>query len=50
MRGKINEPSFLKYTAEYLSRFFQISLEEFEYITDNNFFNLFNKAKKDNCL
>ena len=50
MRGKINEPSFVKYTAEYLSNFFNISLKEFEIITDNNFFNLFTKAKRDNYL
>tara|TARA_B100000989_G_C19386360_1_gene403822 strand:- start:23 stop:805 length:783 start_codon:yes stop_codon:yes gene_type:complete len=50
MRGKINEPSYVKYTAEYLSSFFNISLEEFEKITDNNFFNLFTRAKRDNYL
>tara|TARA_B100001250_G_C19780092_1_gene781475 strand:+ start:790 stop:1575 length:786 start_codon:yes stop_codon:yes gene_type:complete len=49
-RGKVNEPSFVKYTAEYLSNFFKLSLEEFEKITDNNFFNLFTKAKRDNYL
>ena len=50
LRGKLNEPSFVKYTAEYLSKFFQLSFEEFEKITDNNFFNLFTKAKRDNYL
>ena len=50
MRGKINQPSYVKYTAEYLSNFFQLSLEEFEKITDNNFFNLFTRAKRDNYL
>ena len=50
MRGKINEPSFVKYTAEYLAKFFELSFEEFEKITDNNFFNLFTKAKRDNYL
>ena len=50
MRGKVNEPSFVKYTAEYLANFFKLSLEEFEKITDNNFFNLFTKAKRDNYL
>ena len=49
-RGKVNEPSFVKYTAEYLAKFFKLSLEEFEKITDNNFFNLFTKAKRDNYL
>ncbi len=50
MRGKVNEPSFVKYTGEYLSNFFNVSFEEFEKITDNNFFNLFTKAKRDNYL
>ena len=50
MRGKVNEPSYVKYTAKYLSNFFQLSLEDFENITDNNFFNLFTKAKRDNYL
>ncbi|MDA9749179.1 TatD family hydrolase, partial [Pelagibacteraceae bacterium] len=50
MRGKVNEPSFVKYTAEYLAKFFKLSLGEFEKITDDNFFNLFTKAKRDNYL
>ena len=50
MRGKVNEPSYVKYTAEYLAKFFKLSFEEFEKITDNNFFNLFTKAKRDNYL
>ena len=25
MRGKVNEPSFVKYTAEYLAKFFNLS-------------------------
>ncbi len=50
MRGKLNEPSFVRYTAKYLSDFFNIPLDEFEKITDNNFFNLFTKAKRDNYL
>tara|TARA_B100000674_G_C37763134_1_gene878918 strand:+ start:104 stop:877 length:774 start_codon:yes stop_codon:yes gene_type:complete len=48
LRGKTNEPSYVKYTAQYLSKFFKLSLDDFEKITDNNFFNLFTKAKKDN--
>ena len=49
-RGKNNEPSFIKYTAEFLSNFYNLSLSEFENITDNNFFKLFNKTKRDNHL
>ncbi len=50
LRGKVNEPSYIKYTAEYLSKFYQIKFSEFEKITDDNFFKLFSKAKKDNQL
>ncbi len=50
MRGKSNEPSYIKYTAEYLSKFYNLDFNEFEKITDNNFFKLFNKTKRDNQL
>ncbi len=50
MRGKSNEPSFIKYTAQYLSEFYNIDFLEFEKITNNNFFKLFNKSKRDNHL
>ena len=43
-RGKVNEPSFVKHVAEYLSIFFKLSLEELVSITDNNFYKLFSKA------
>ena len=48
MRGKLNEPSNVKYTAKYLSNFFNISLSELVNITDNNFYKLFSKAKRYN--
>ena len=44
MRGKTNEPSFVRYTGEFLSKLFDISFFEFEKITDNNFYKLFSKA------
>ena len=44
MRGKTNEPSFIRHTGEFLSKLYDISLLEFEKITDNNFYNLFSKA------
>jgi len=50
MRGKINEPSYIKYTGEYLSKFFNLEFKNFENITNNNFFKLFTKVKKDNHL
>ena len=48
MRGKINEPSFVKYTAQYLADFFSIQYDEFIKLTDNNFYKLFSKAKRYN--
>ena len=48
MRGKDNEPSFVKYTADYLANFYSINLDEFIQLTDNNFYKLFSKVKKDN--
>ncbi len=50
MRGKSNEPSYLRHTAEYLSNFYNLKLTEFELITDDNFFNLFKKTKRENRL
>ena len=43
-RGKINEPSYVKYISEYLSNFYNIPQNEFNEITDNNFYKLFSKA------
>jgi len=48
MRGKNNEPSFVKFTADYLADFYSIEREEFFKLTDNNFYKLFSRAKKDN--
>ena len=50
MRGKINEPSFIKFTFEYLSNFFNIPINELIKLTDNNFYKLFSKAKRDNVF
>jgi len=47
MRGKDNEPSFVKFTAEYLANFYSIKKDEFVKLTDNNFYKLFSRAKKD---
>ena len=47
MRGKQNEPSYIKYTAQYLSQFYEINYKEFIELTDNNFFKLFKKVNKD---
>ena len=43
MRGKKNEPSFLPYTLEYLSRIKKIDKYELDRITTNNFNKLFFK-------
>ena len=48
MRGKVNEPSYVLYTAEYLANFFSMKKEDFFQLTDNNFYKLFSRAKKDN--
>ena len=48
MRGKENEPSFVRYTAEYLADFYSMTLNEFIKLTDNNFYKLFSRVKKDN--
>ena len=37
MRGKTNEPSYIKYIIEYLSEFFSLSPIELSEITDKNF-------------
>ncbi len=42
MRGKKNEPSYIKYTLEKLSTIKEISSEELGAITTNNFNKLFN--------
>ena len=41
MRGKKNEPSYVKYTLEKLSQLKSINFNELEQITNNNFENLF---------
>ena len=48
MRGKTNEPSFVKFTADYLANFYSIKNESFYKLTDNNFYKLFSRAKEDN--
>ena len=41
MRGKKNEPSFIKYTLEKLSELRSMTFDELENITNNNFERLF---------
>ena len=48
MRGKSNEPSYVKYIGEFLAEFYSLKKEDFFKLTDNNFYKLFSKAKKDN--
>ncbi len=47
MRGKDNEPSYVKFTADYLADFYSIQQEDFYKLTDNNFYKLFSRAKED---
>lgn len=44
MRGKSNEPGYVRYTAEYLAAMRGITLETLATQTTDNFFNLFNGA------
>ena len=44
LRGKRNEPAFVKHIGTYLSNFYNLSINEFIQITDNNFYKLFSKA------
>ena len=48
MRGKDNEPSFVKFTADYLAEFYSINIDKFVKLTNNNFYKLFSRVKKDN--
>ena len=48
MRGKSNEPSFVKYTGEFLAEFYSMTKEKFFELTDNNFYKLFSRVKRDN--
>lgn len=43
-RGRRNEPSFVRYTAERLAQLKDISFDELAQITSDNFFRLFRKA------
>ena len=44
LRGKLNEPSNIKYVARYLSEFYKIPLNILIKNTDDNFYKLFSKA------
>ncbi|MDH5723046.1 MAG: TatD family hydrolase [Alphaproteobacteria bacterium] len=45
-RGKTNEPAYVAKTGEYLAEFYGLEPQEFAKITTENFFRLFNKAKR----
>lgn len=45
VRGQINEPAYMRYTAEFVAKLRQQSLETIAQITTSNFFTLFDKAK-----
>lgn len=46
MRGKANEPSFVKHTAEFLAQHFDVSFEDLAKVTTDNFFDLFGKTER----
>jgi TatD DNase family protein len=45
LRGKDNEPSYVKHTAKFMAELLKVEFEDFAKTTTNNFFNLFKKAK-----
>ena len=49
-RGKVNEPSYVKYIAEYLSKMINKPLNEIIEITNENFYKLFTKAIRYNKI
>ena len=48
MRGKTNEPAYIKYTVEYLSKILELTSQDLSDITTNNFYNLFKKMRHSN--
>jgi TatD DNase family protein len=50
MRGKRNEPAFVRYTAEFLAGLRGETFERLSEETTKNFFQLFNKANKSSKL
>jgi len=46
MRGKPNEPSYVRHTAQFLSSHFNVSFEELARVTTDNFFELFSKTTR----
>jgi TatD DNase family protein len=45
-RGKTNQPAYTKHTAEFIANLKEISFEELANKTTENFFELFNRARK----
>lgn len=45
-RGKVNEPAFVRHTGKFLADLHQISEQDMASITSQNFFDLFDKAKR----
>ena len=46
VRGKTNEPAYVKHTAECLAEIRQMDLDSFADLTTDNFFRLFDSAKR----
>ncbi len=46
MRGRVNEPSFIIHTLEYIAKLFNLTNDELMNMTSKNFFKLFVKAKE----
>ncbi len=48
LRGKTNEPAYVRHTAQFVADIQGLSLDQFAEETTNNFFNLFDSAKRTN--
>lgn len=48
VRGKLNEPAYVRHTAKYVANLRNISLESLAKSTTENFFNLFKQANRTN--
>ncbi|MFH4415589.1 MAG: TatD family hydrolase [Neisseriaceae bacterium] len=46
LRGKVNEPAYVRHTAEFIAKLRQTSFEQISAVTTQNFFTLFSKAKQ----
>lgn len=46
VRGKVNEPSFVRYVAQFIANLRKVSIEKIAEVTSDNFFQLFRDAQR----